>query len=698
MTKRLWGQHFENRSAGSLKAPLGDSYVTVTGDPSINNSNPGFTTAYTKQFAATTCFFIVIFVTFLTTGCVVGPDFATPPAPALQLDYLAKQSNHASSNIPINQWWNSFGDPTLNALLQRAEHQNLTLRESYERICEARSNFFLQGGNLRPNGDFVAGYAYNKNSPNSRPFVGQNGDPFNLLNLGFNVSWEIDLFGKIARQIEAAGAELQFQDAEFQFIKQTLFADIAVSYLQIRQLQAQAAVIEQSLLIQAHTSQLVSERQEAGVSTELDTNQTDSFRFRSESILASLKRQLELEFNNLSLLMGQSSDQTLRDFVGVMPMPPMPPVPDVGFPAELLRRRPDVARQEAAVKAASAQIGIAEADLYPQLTLLGNISVASKNLSSLFETNGLEFSVGPGITWNILHFGRINDNIDVQQARFRQAVARYQQTVLSAAREVEDAMINHHGFIEQSRAVARAIEADEKAVELSLQRYRAGKANFQRVIDAQQQLLNDQQQLFELEADAIGELVRLFRAAGGDWIVDGGFAAGQCGSSQNCVSFAPSIIDPSMLQPGVSEIMPEFSRPTTANPALIEATPVDSQSPDFLFGPLDSTPMPATPTSPGAPTSTSPTAPPPASPQSTPEQTWLPQSYGPGSVMLPASTVISPSRQQGYPALGSEVQLPTGSPFDQGGLKSILTPPTYSAPPVPQDGGATQSQALGLWE
>ena len=199
------------------------------------------------------------------SGCIVGPDFASPASPPLQLEYLAKQSLIESPSIPVNQWWNSFGDQTLNDLLNRAQSQNLPLREAYERIVEARANYRLQGGQLKPNVDAIGDFSYTKRSPNSRPFVGQNGNPFNRGTLGFETSWEIDLFGRIARQIEAADAELQFTEADFESIRQTLFADIVTSYLQIRLLQSQLALLEQSMLIQEHTSQLVSQRTEAGV-------------------------------------------------------------------------------------------------------------------------------------------------------------------------------------------------------------------------------------------------------------------------------------------------------------------------------------------------------------------------------------------------------------------------------------------------
>ncbi len=477
-----------------------------------------------RAFETVNLLFAVMMVVLIipTVGCVVGPDFAQPSVSGLTDDFLAKRVAASGSSITLSQWWQQFNDSKLNSLLQQAQSQNLSLRESYERVVQARANVCLQSGQLNPNGNLTADYSYRKNSQNARQFVGQNAGAFNLFELGADASWEIDLFGKIRRSIEAADAELAFEQQDYEFIRQTLFADIVSSYLNIRLLQSQVRLIEDSLSTQTETLNLVSQRMEAGVSTELDRTQTESFQHRTNALLALIRQQVEIEFNNLGLLLGQAPDIALREFVGLAPLPAMPPIPHMGLPAELLRRRPDVMRQEMAVRAASARIGIAEADLYPQLSLLGTIAVRSTNISGLFETAGLDFDIGPSFSWNIFHFGRIFNNIEIQQALLRQSIARYQDTVLSAVREVEDAIVNHQGNVDQFEAFNRAAAADEKSVQLSLERYRAGKANFQRVLDAQQQLLNDQRQGFVAQTAAITQLVRLYRALGGGWELGSG--------------------------------------------------------------------------------------------------------------------------------------------------------------------------------
>jgi NodT family efflux transporter outer membrane factor (OMF) lipoprotein len=457
----------------------------------------------------------VVIVLCALLGCAVGPNHQTPPIPVLNSQFDGDAGPVAQSDFRIQRWWELFHDPVLDQLLAQGIAQNLDLRQSYHRILEARANLGLVAGGKLPDFDALAEYRFTKRSSNARPFVAQNAEPFDFYLAGFDSAWEIDLFGRIARSIEKANAELEVQDADFEFIKMTLLADIASSYFQVRVLQEQIGLTQLSIEIQNNTKELVEERSEAGLSTELDVAQTLAFRDRTESTIPVLEQQLTLELNRLALLIGQAPNQSLREFLGQRGLPHVPFLNGVGIPVDLLRARPDVRREERAVAAASASIGIAEADLYPQLSLLGTISLSSQGLSNIFDSGSLAFEVGPSFRWNILHFGRINQNIEIQQQKMNQTVDRYQQTVLSAVREVEDALVSQSSAYFQATKLDDAIKQDEKAVELSLQRYKVGKANFQRVIDAQRQMLQDQQVQLTAKAQAVIESVRLFKALGG---------------------------------------------------------------------------------------------------------------------------------------------------------------------------------------
>lgn len=462
----------------------------------------------------------MIAVTFL--GCrTVGPDFGGAPVPVLGPDFQAasgmSETPHPVPMADPVSFWSSFSDPILDQLVAQSLANNLTVRQAAERILEARANLQLNGAQRRPNVDSVGQYSFSKQSLNAQPFVGPNGNSFNLFTSGFDSTWEIDLFGRIRRSIEAAEAELETQHATLADVQQTLTADVASSYFTIRLLQEKISILESSIELQKQTAALVDDRLDAGISTELDREQTKAFLHRTQGQRASLAQQLDLEFNRLSLLLGEAPSDELRIFVGLRNVPSVSMTPDLGIPADLLRRRPDVRQAEAEVHAATARIGIAEADLYPSLTLLGSISLSAKSVSQMFQTESLAFNVGPSLRWNILHFGRICDNIEIQNARLKQILAQYEQAVLVAVKEVEDGLIKYQGYQTQQMSFDQARIADAKAVELSLERYRAGKANFQRVLDTQLQLLEDSQSVAATRANSLIELVRIYKATGGGW-------------------------------------------------------------------------------------------------------------------------------------------------------------------------------------
>ena len=465
-------------------------------------------------------------------GCLVGPDLAPPTPPELTNPYSVQPAS--AQAIPLEQWWQAWSDPKLSELLQIAGQGNLEAKQAYARIAEARAIIGVARGALGPTLSLLSEYSFRSQSENASPFVGSvgnNGDSFNLFLNGADSSWQVDLFGQIHRSIQAAEANTLFAEFDAQDIRRTLFSDVATNYLRIRLLQEQISLLQQSIAVQEQTQKLVSDREDAGVSTELDSAQTQSFVLRSKTLLASLEQQLVLEFNSLSVLMGQVPSQQLKDFIQDGGTVGLPSIPDIGFPTNVLRNRPDVRREEMAFVATLAEIGVAEADLYPQLTLLGSISVSAQSISSLFQTESLAFNIGPSLRWNIFQSGRIRANIEAARARCEQAQFNYQQTVISAVREVEDSIAQYNGFTNQTRTLSMAVEADQRAVALSLERYKAGRANFQRVLDSQQQQLQDLQLRASVRVQALEQAVRLYNALGGNWDYHSGAIASQASCS-----------------------------------------------------------------------------------------------------------------------------------------------------------------------
>ena len=404
----------------------------------------------------------------LLSGCaMVGPGYEQPALPMLSTNYQTRDSQLQPA-LDLETWWQSFSDPTLDQLVSRALANNLTVQVAVERIVEAQANMNMKGRKLCPKVDS---------------------------------NCEVDLFGRRERSQQAAQAELLAKEYSLQDVQQTLIADVATSYLNIRLLQTQIEIVEKSLQLQQETTTLVSGRAKAGVVTKLDAEQTVAFLHRTRAERVALESQLDTEFNRIGILLGESPTSSLRDFVGFGPIPNAPYLPAAGIPADLIRRRADVRQAEAEVGAATARIGIAKADLYPRLRLKGLIS---------------PLSASP-LAGNFFDFGRGGDVVAIHESQMRQTVGNYRITVLDAVKEVEDSMALYDGYQKQLAELEIALQSDAKAVELSLQRYEMGKSDFQRVIDVQMQMLEDSQASAETRAKANIQMIKLYNAVGGGW-------------------------------------------------------------------------------------------------------------------------------------------------------------------------------------
>ena len=438
------------------------------------------------SWLATGCLFGSAVFGILLSGCAsVGPGLQQPALPMLTSNYQVRDSQ-LQSTVDLDSWWQSFSDPTLDQLVSRSLANNLTVQVAVERIVEARANLNMKGRKLCRHVDS---------------------------------NWELDLFGRIESTQQTAQANLLAKEFSLQDVQQTLVADVATSYLNIRLVQTQIEIVEQSLQLQQKTTTLVSGRASAGVVTKLDAEQTVAFLHRSRANKAALELELDTELNRLAILLGESPTFSLRNLVGVGSIPEAPYLPAAGIPTDLIRRRPDIRQAEAEVGAATALTGIAKADVYPRLRLSGFLSPLG----------------GPSpLAGNPLNFRRGNDNVEIQESRSRQAINNYRVAVLAAVKEVEDSMAMYDGYRKQLAELEIALQADARAVELSLQRYEMGKANFQRVIDVQVRMLEDSQASAEARAKANIQLIKLYKAVGGGW--PGQAAAGFCGGCAECAT------------------------------------------------------------------------------------------------------------------------------------------------------------------
>ena len=461
--------------------------------------------------------------TILLGGCTaLGPDFVKPEV-VEEATWLDENKEISSTTPQQNEWWKLFNDPVLNTLIEKAYNQNLSLQVAGLRIYEARAQLGIATGLQYPQSQVVGGSAtanrLSENSPNFVPLVDNN---FANYQAGFDAAWELDFWGRYRRGIESADANLSATVADYDNALVSLTAEVARVYVNIRILEERLAIAYDNIELQQKSLNIASVRFRNGATTELDVQQAKTNLADTRAQVPVLTRQLRQANNALSILMGMPP----TEFTGILGEPGTIPVaPEqvtAGIPTELLRRRPDVRQAEKQAASQSALIGIAETDLYPRFSLLGSIGfqtsdTGSSSASDMFDSDSLAYSVGPAFSWNILNYGRLRNNVRVQDARYQQTIVNYQNTVLTAYQEVEDAMVGFVQAREESGIRAEGAHAAKRSTEISNIQYREGAVDFQRVIDSERALVTQQDLWILARGDISLNLIAMYKALGGGW-------------------------------------------------------------------------------------------------------------------------------------------------------------------------------------
>ena len=466
----------------------------------------------------------------VTTGCTslhqwwgndfkVGPDYSRPGASVA--DEWLDEADEAvvSESTDYSYWWAVFQDPVLNELVDTASRENLTLKMACQRIVEARAQRGIAEGNLFPQQQRMVGsYGRNEMSDTAFPFgefpIRKHYDDWLA---GFDASWELDIWGRIRRGIESSDANLDAQVASYDDILVIIQAEVASAYLQLRTMEERLALAHENVELQKRTLQIIQHRFDQGVVSELDLRQAKSALAATRSLIPALEEGHRKAETGLCILLGLPPQQlqVLRN--GPKAIPAVPPEVVVGIPAELLCRRPDIRQAEREAAAQCAQIGIAEAELYPHIGISGTIAFNSEQFQDLFAWESVTGSIGPGFQWNILNYGRIHNNILVQNARFCQLVFLYQDTVLKANKEVEDGIV---AFLKEKirvQLLTEGVHETEKATEIAMLQYEQGFADYQRVLDTQRALVMQQDNLAESRGKVALNLIAVYKALGGGW-------------------------------------------------------------------------------------------------------------------------------------------------------------------------------------
>ena len=464
------------------------------------------------------------------SGLKVGPDYLRPLAP-VEGDWIDADDPQVRSTSDVEtQWWRQFEDPVLDGLVQQAYAQNLSLREAGFRVLAARAAYNITVGGFFPQSQgALAAYDRVQLSNNVAALQNLSIAPFSIWQTGFNLSWEFDVWGKLRRNIESAAAKYQASVEEYDGVLVTLVADVAARYVEYRVARRQVIDLTRLAAIQRDSLRIATDRFEGGVTSELDVSQGKLNLAKTEALIPVYERQARLASNALCVLLGVAPED-LGPRLGDDAIPDVPASLAVGIPADLLRRRPDVRQAERMLAAQCAQIGVAEAELYPAFAINGYLGVYANELGQLFESDSMFGFVAPVVDWKILNYGRLVNNIRQQDAKFQSLAAAYQDRVLEAGREAEDGIVTAIKARAAAEQQKLAVAAATRSVELVEIQYKEGSADFNRVFVVQQTQVTEQVRLNDnLGSVALG-MIQIYRALGGGWEVrlEELAAAGEC--------------------------------------------------------------------------------------------------------------------------------------------------------------------------
>ncbi|MBC8724293.1 NodT family efflux transporter outer membrane factor (OMF) lipoprotein [Paraburkholderia sp. RAU6.4a] len=480
------------------------------------------------------------------TACTVGPNFERPQTATPQV-FERTQTAQSPSRAVESQfgpdWWTLFNDPVLNQLEKQLADANLDVAAASARLLQSRAERRVAGAAEYPTLDGAASYNRERGSQNGilsllgvtptqsqpqsasgsaplgvAPLPGSAGSPaYNLYQAGFDASWEIDLWGHVRRSVEAASALSQASYEDRNAVLLRARAELARDYIELRDTQDLLQIARQNLDIANDVLKLTRVRAHEGVTTDLDVSNAAAQVENIESLIPTLESHCETTINAIGLLLGQEPGALRQTLAEPREVPVLPAQVPIGFPSELVQRRPDIRKAEADLHAATATVGVAKADFYPRITLNGSAGFQSLQLSNLASWASGQFVVGPSITLPIFEGGRLKGTLQLREAQQQEAAIVYRQTVLRAWREVDDSLVTYDAEQRRRDRLATAVSMNERALAVARERYKAGALDYLDVLNVQRQLLEAQSNLQKSKATAATNLITLCKALGGGW-------------------------------------------------------------------------------------------------------------------------------------------------------------------------------------
>ncbi|HEV7632378.1 MAG TPA: efflux transporter outer membrane subunit [Steroidobacteraceae bacterium] len=455
----------------------------------------------------------------LLTGCAVGPNYREPKAPVGE--GFAGHELVTAVDTPVQRdWWRLFNDPLLDELVDTALKTNHSLEAANARLKEARASRREQFFDYLPRLGATAGYTNVRQSAGSVP----PGTPFirdyELYDAGFDATWELDLFGRVRRLNQSARAAAEAAEASRNDVRLSVIAEIARNYFELRGAQNQLAVAQRNAENQTSALQLVNSRLDAGRGTLLDTSRAEAQVETTLARVPDLEKDVARAMHRIGVLTGNPPAALVARLSVPAPSPKLPESVALGAPNELLRRRPDIRVAERQLAAVSARIGVAVADLFPRITVNGDIGLQALRFDALDDHGNDRRSFGPSITWNFLDIGHISQQIKAAGARYEAQLADYQQTVLLALEDTENALSDFSRERRRLEHLDKAAKASVQAADLATQRFEGGVEDFLTALDAYRTALEAEDLLAESQTRAATALVALYKALGGGWEIE----------------------------------------------------------------------------------------------------------------------------------------------------------------------------------
>jgi NodT family efflux transporter outer membrane factor (OMF) lipoprotein len=454
----------------------------------------------------------------LLTGCIVGPDYQKPEIATPKQWSVASETQAKA----LDKWWQNFNDPILNQLVVDAINANLDLKQTLDRIKEARSQRTetiaagLPSFSSKNNVNRRLNSSASSSSTSQAGSFGLSNQIINLLQLGIDAQWEVDFFGGVQRAIEVADATIESEIEHRRDVLVTLLGEVARNYIELRGNQQLIVITEANLRSQQDTLNLLKVRQQAGLADMMEVAQAEGQLATLDAQLPTYETAVQQAIHALSLLLAKEPNAlaTRLNPVGNIPLVKTQVLPDL--PSALLQRRPDIRYAERQLAAANAQIGIATSELYPKFNLAEFLGVQNTRITD-FTPLGKSWSMGTTLTMPLFNWGKLNANIKSKEAQYQQTLLGYQNTVLTAFKEVEDALVAYAKEQQKHQSLQQAVDANQQAVQLANERYEKGLTGFINVLESQQALYQAQSALVSSSAKTSADLVLLYKVLGGGW-------------------------------------------------------------------------------------------------------------------------------------------------------------------------------------